>query len=140
MFEVLSVFAGGFTLQAAERLVAAVEPPEMSLDEIDAADVILRLVDRSMIVRLPGSVTQYALLETMREYGRERLTGQRLNRLRRAHAEQFARLAASTARDLFGPQHLADVRDLDLHFDELRAAYRWGLAHDIAVGAELAVG
>ncbi len=140
VFEVLSVFAGGFTLQAAERLVAAVEPPEMSLDEIDAADVILRLVDRSMIVRLPGSVTQYALLETMREYGRERLTGQRLNRLRRAHAEQFARLVASTARDLFGPQHLADVRDLDLHFDELRAAYRWGLAHDIAVGAELVGG
>ena len=65
-----------------------------------------------MVVRLPGSVTQYALLETMREYGRERLAGQRLNRLRRAHAEQFARLVASTAQDLFGPQHLSDVRDL----------------------------
>jgi ATP/maltotriose-dependent transcriptional regulator MalT len=76
----------------------------------------------------------------MREYGRERLTGQRLNRLRRAHAEQFARLASSTARDIFGPEHLSDVRDLDRHFDELRAAHRWGLDHDIAVGAELVGG
>ncbi len=140
VFNVLSVFAGTFTLEVAEGLVGAAEPPEMVLDEIDVDCVLLGLVDRSMVVRVPGSVPQYAVLEAMREYGRERLPVSRLERLRRAHALQFASMAGSTASDLFGARHLNDVRVLDQHFDELRAAHGWALAHDITVAAELVGG
>ena len=67
MLDRLSVFAGGFTLDAAEAVAAD--------DEIDAFDVLDHvgaLVDKSLVVADPGNVT-YRLLETIRQYAAGRL-------------------------------------------------------------------
>ena len=65
----LSVFAGGFTLDAAEAVAGD--------DEIDAFDVlehVSALVDKSLVVADPGEAT-YRLLETIRQYAADRLAG-----------------------------------------------------------------
>src|SRR5680860_957622 len=72
VFEMLSVFAGSFTLTAAEQLVAAIPVGQGAPDEQDVADLVLTLVDASMLVKLPGAVTQYTMLETWRSFGRDR--------------------------------------------------------------------
>jgi hypothetical protein len=73
LFERLSVFVGSFTLDGAERVAGG------RLDPAEIADVITALVDRSMLGAQPGRApTRYALLETLRLYGRERLRAPRL--------------------------------------------------------------
>jgi predicted ATPase/DNA-binding CsgD family transcriptional regulator/transcriptional regulator with XRE-family HTH domain len=63
----LSVFSGGFTLEAAE-LVARIDP----VDPAQIADLLGELVDKSMVVFDP-STERYRLLEALREFGHERL-------------------------------------------------------------------
>jgi hypothetical protein len=66
----VSVFAGGWTLEAAERICA----PDDGADS-DELDLRTRLVDKSMVVAECGAngVERYRLLETLRQYGQERL-------------------------------------------------------------------
>ena len=72
MWARLSVFAGPFTMSAAEEVCA---------DGPDAGQVmptVIRLVDKSVIVRIEaaeagGTPTQYRMLDTIREFGAERL-------------------------------------------------------------------
>ena len=67
LFERLSVFAGGFTLDAAERVGAG---GTVGRDEV--VDLLAHLVDHSMVVPGPsGGQVRYSLLETLRQYGRD---------------------------------------------------------------------
>jgi predicted ATPase/DNA-binding CsgD family transcriptional regulator len=67
VFRRLSVFAGGFTLDAAEAVVA-----DDGIDAFDVLDVLLALVDKSMLVAEEQG-PRYHLLETLRQYGAARL-------------------------------------------------------------------
>jgi predicted ATPase/class 3 adenylate cyclase len=69
LFRRLSVFAGGFQLEAAET-VGAGDP----LAETDVLDLLVRLVDKSLVIAedLAGA-TRYRMLETLRQYGKDRL-------------------------------------------------------------------
>jgi len=64
-----SVFAGGWTLEAAEAICAG--------DGVEASEILdplTRLVDKSLVIAEPhGGETRYRLLETVRQYGRDRL-------------------------------------------------------------------
>jgi len=83
-----AVFAGGFSLGAAEAVLA-----DDSLDPLDAADVLDELVRRSLVVvEQSGSATRYRLLETIRQYADEHLDAQQAER-RRAHALWYAAFA-----------------------------------------------
>ncbi len=70
LFRRLSVFAGGWTVDAAETICA---PDDSAGDEV--LDLLTRLVDKSMVVAEGGvsGVERYRLLETLRQYGQERL-------------------------------------------------------------------
>jgi predicted ATPase/DNA-binding SARP family transcriptional activator len=137
--EHFSVFASGAT----ERSVAAVCPswrdaggPE------DLADVLHALVDKSLLIatRTPAG-TRFRMLETLREYGAERLAEQGLiTAARAAHAAHFAGLVARTDPDLRGPGQLEALRLLDTEHDDVLLALRFlGDTGDAAGALRLAV-
>ena len=68
LFDRLAVFAGGFDLDRAER-----SAPTTGRRLVDAGDLLAALVDKSMVVADPRSPTRYRLLETLRQFGEERL-------------------------------------------------------------------
>ena len=142
VFEVLSAFAGRFPLMAAEQLVAALPDVASAVvasgPDRDVASTVLSLVDRSMVAAASEQPTAYALLETLRAYGRERMEARGCaEQVRRAHAELYARLAVEAEGHLYRPGHVAAVERLAAAVDELRAAAAWAVEHDVALAARL---
>jgi predicted ATPase/DNA-binding SARP family transcriptional activator len=122
----LSVFAGGFGLDAVEG-VCTVDGPGAALDDVQ------RLVEASLVtVDQDGEHTRYGLLETVREYAAERLEASgRGDELHRRHAEYFAWLAEEG----WGPLRAAATQEAWLarlrgERDNFRAALGWSLDHD----------
>ena len=118
----LSVFAGGFTLEAAEAVSAG--------PDADAADVLpllARLADRSLVVVESGRAgVRYRLLETIRRYGADRLAerGDETSRASR-HAAWLSGLAREASR-AFGTQGEHEwLERLDEERDNARAALAW---------------
>ncbi|MEU4291102.1 BTAD domain-containing putative transcriptional regulator [Kribbella sp. NPDC026596] len=122
----LAVFAGSFSLPSAEEVCAD--------DRIPAADVLDglgRLVDKSLLqVDHDGPRSRYRLLETIRQFARERLVAaHEVEPLETAHFEHFLELAC--AQD---PERSSVVverpQSLDVDHDNLRAALAWAVRHD----------
>ncbi len=119
----LAVFAGGFTLEAAEAVV-----PGGPLAPDDVLDGIAGLVQRSLVqVDQSQGDARYRLLETIRQYGLEKLEarGEALE-VRAQHRRWLSDLAATTRdRDFVG----AAIHDrLELETGNIRAALESGLA------------
>ncbi len=125
----LSVFAGSFDLDAVE----AVTSDGTTIDRADVLDLLTRLVDKSLVgVRGQGLEARYRLLETVRQYGDEKLTetGAR-DEVRRSHRDYYLRMADTYLDgDPFAEGRW--LRRFDLSYDNLRAALEWSLAHDDA--------
>ncbi|MBK6427570.1 MAG: tetratricopeptide repeat protein [Blastocatellia bacterium] len=115
----LSVFAGGFTLEAAEAVGSG--PP---VDELAVFDLLRRLVDKSLVVADEvGPAVRFRLLETVRVYAREKLfvSGEEAVRLRR-HCQWCVDLAALAHSETEGPRRDEWNRRLETDHDNLRAA------------------
>ena len=129
----MAVFSGGCTLEAIEHVCSG---GPVDLD--DVIDLVTSLVSRSLVIAddSAGS-TRYRLLETIREYGEDRLAEQgETDALVLAHARFYAHLCAQAAGNLYGPAQLVWARRLNHERDNLRAA----LANAIDIGdAALAV-
>jgi predicted ATPase len=125
VFDRLAVFAGGFTLAAATAVVSGA-----GVEAWDVVDALSGLAAKSMVVAEPsaGEHTRYQLLETLRQYGRERLDQHGdTDHWRRRHARHFAAFAAEVARGLRGRDELAWRERLLGDLDNLRSAVVWGL-------------
>ena len=124
----LSVFSGGFELEAAEAVCS-----DDALPAADIADALGSLVNKSLVIaqRSTGSL-RYSLLETIRQYGSERLlaTGSNaeLHRARAAHAHFYLQFVERAGPELFGPDQGFWLRRLDTEWDNLRAALAFFLA------------
>ena len=142
VFDTLTVFAGDFTLEAAEAVVPAGAADADPVAPVDAGDVVLSLVDRSMVAAdTTGRSTHYVVLETLRAYGRPRLEARPQARaVHHAHATYYADLAAHLGGQLFGPGHADAARAIDAAVDELRAAHAWALAEEPRLAARLVGG
>lgn len=119
----LSVFAGGFGLDAVQG-VCTIDPTGAVLDQVQ------RLVEASLVtVDEGGEPTRYGLLETVREYGLERLEASgRGDEVRRRHAEHFSTLAESGWELLRAPAtHALWLERLRTDRDNFRAALGWSL-------------
>lgn len=122
LFRRLAVFAGGWTLDAAEAVCADPELP--------AAAVLLllsRLVDKSLVgARDEGEARRYDLLETIRQYARERLeeSGEAIA-LGDRHQRWCLDLAAAGEVELTGPDQVVWLARLAAEIDNLRAALHW---------------
>ena len=119
----LAVFAGGFSLDAAERVCAA-----DALSEATVLDVIEHLVAKSLLIaeQQHETETRYRLLETIRQYASEKLVecGQ-ADATRRRHFAYFRDLAERAANTLQGPLALEWLDRLEAEHDNLRAALDW---------------
>jgi len=118
---VCAVFAGGATLEDVETVAAG-----------PVLDVLERLVVKSLVVAEPrGGEMRYRLLETIREYARERLAESGCEReIRDRHALCYARLAERADRRLRGPDQLLWIARLDEEDDNFRAALAWALQQE----------
>jgi tetratricopeptide (TPR) repeat protein len=116
----LSVFAGGFMLDAAEAVA--------SDDEIDTFDVlehVSALVDKSLVVADPGEAT-YRLLETIRQYAAGRLAASgTAEGVRARHAEYYRGVAAAQSPETRGPGDLAASDRLSADIENLRLMLDW---------------
>ncbi len=131
----LSVFAGGWTLEAAALICA--EPGEGATDILDGLG---RLVERSLVVVDHGTATRYRLLETIRQYARDRLVESgEADDLQTRHLEHFLAFAERADPALHGPDMADWLRRLGADADNLRTAIEWGLDADPERAGRLAV-
>jgi predicted ATPase/class 3 adenylate cyclase len=121
----LSVFVGGWTAATAAEVVG---DADVRLDEIALVDGLTRLVDRSLVLVDRGTTTRYRMLETIRQYAREKLiaTGE-VAEVADRHFKAFAGLAAASEGALRGPRMVDWLDRLDSEQENLVAALEWGL-------------
>jgi predicted ATPase/DNA-binding CsgD family transcriptional regulator len=111
----LSVFSGGFELEAAEMVCSG--------DGVEVLDLLSTLVDMSVVSRVGEAGSRFRMLETIRQYGAERLdesaapTG-----LRDRHLQWYADLVAKLEREWTGPDQQAWIRLMRAEHPNLRAA------------------
>jgi predicted ATPase len=131
----LSVFIGGWTLEAAEQVCA------QEGDERDILDLLTQLVDKSLVTtKLSGNDTHYSMLENTRQYARDRLieVGE-LIQMRNSHLKFFSRLAMESESKLYGAEQVACLNKLEMEFDNFRVALEWSLEEgDPELGIRLA--
>lgn len=122
------VFAGGFTLAAAEKVCAGgVVPSREVLDHLDA------LIRKSLVTvdRSRGPV-RYGLLETIRQFALQQLSDRGENGAVRArHAEVFAAESDANFDLWLSPGQRDAYHWLDREFGNLRAAFRWSVDHGL---------
>jgi predicted ATPase/class 3 adenylate cyclase len=125
LFARLSVFAGGYTLEAIEAVCDA----EGDLP-VDALDGLGSLVDENLLKQEEGvgGEPRFVMLETIHEYAREKLQeSEEAEELRRLHAQYFLSLAEEAEPQVEGPQQAAWLERLEEEHDNIRAALSWSL-------------
>jgi predicted ATPase/DNA-binding SARP family transcriptional activator len=127
LFGRLAVFAGGWTLEAAEQVCSG-----RGIEHYEFLDLLVGLVDKSLVVAGATSegAVRYRMLEPIRQYAREKLDeiGQAYE-ARDRHAEFFLALAEEAEPELDGPQQRLWVERLDVEHDNLGAALLRALEH-----------
>lgn len=125
VFRRLAVFHGGWTLSAAEGVVA-----DDTVGRAGVLDTLTRLVDRSMVIAEPGRPTRYRMLETLRQYAGDRLAESGEGDVVRArHAAYFRGVAEDAERTLRGHDQRTTLRLLREEQHNLRAALAWLSGH-----------
>ena len=117
-----AVFAGGFTLEAAEQICAG---GDVAAAEI--LDLLDSLVRKSLLsIERSDAALRYSLLETIRQFGEEQLAGLGESAATRArHAGFFAAESDAAFKLWLGPRQREAYAWLDREMANLRAAFRW---------------
>jgi predicted ATPase/DNA-binding SARP family transcriptional activator len=137
LFRRMTVFAGGFTLEGVESVCS-----DDRLKRGEILDLLGRLVDKSLVVveQSLSSATRYRMLETIREYGRQKLeeAGESVD-LQSRHLEYFVGLAEEAERNTFGAASVKYHRMLDEELDDIRTAMEWSIqTHQATMAYRLA--
>jgi predicted ATPase/class 3 adenylate cyclase len=119
----LSVFAGGFELEAAEAICAV-----GGIDAVEVLDLLGSLVDKSLVLaEHTAESVRYRLLETVRQYAAQELFksvgAAELMAIRDRHAEYYLRLAEEAGPALTGSRQRYWLCQLDADWENLRAAF-----------------
>ena len=119
----LSVFSGGWSLEAAEEVCSG-----DGVERGDLLDLLSHLVDKSLVVVEDHGrgERRYRFLESVRQYGRDRLLEHgRAERVKTRHLRFFFDLARLAEPELMGPRQASWLKQLHLEHDNLRAALDW---------------
>lgn len=137
LFARLSVFAGGCALEAVEAICDA----EADLP-VDVLEGLSSLLDKSLLRQEEeaGGEPRFVMLETLREYARERLEVRgNAEETSRLHAEYFLALAEQGESKLRQPDEATWLERLDVEHDNMRAALSWTLeSEETELGLRLA--
>lgn len=138
LFRRLSVFAGGFTFEAAEAVCGSCESGK---EPIDFLDLVTSLVDKNLLApkeHFDGAGMRFRMLEVVREYALESLKSSgEIEATRRAHAEYFLALGEEAEPHLQAVQSVDWLNRLEAEQDNLRAALSWSLENDAGLAARL---
>jgi predicted ATPase/DNA-binding SARP family transcriptional activator/DNA-binding CsgD family transcriptional regulator len=122
LFRRLSVFAGGWTLEASEAVGAG-----YGIEEGEILDLLSQLVSKSMLV-VEGDGLRYGMLEPIRRYGMEKLgAGVEADAVRRRHACWYFELAREVEPWFGGARQEVWLEQLEREYGNLRAALSWSL-------------
>ncbi len=118
----LSVFGGGWTLEAAEAICSG--------DGIEGAYVLnlqTGLVEKSLVVvETHGGEARYRLLETIRQYAQDRLLeAGEAEKVRKQHRDWYLKLVERAQPEIQGPKQTAWLERLETEHENLRAALEW---------------
>jgi predicted ATPase len=121
----LSVFAGGWTLEAAEAICAG-----EGIDVSEVLDLLTRLVEKSLVVLdATEAEPRYRMLQTIRQYAAsKRDDAVEGDSLGTRHLEHFRDLAETAEPSFFHPDQLAWYRRIDAELENIRAALEWSSA------------
>jgi predicted ATPase/class 3 adenylate cyclase len=122
LFRRLAVFAGGWTLEAAETVCSGGD-----VDESEVLGLLADLVDKSLVM-VVAEGGRYRLLETVRQYADERLTQSgESDATRSQHLAFFLAFAEKMAPELLGPEQAAGLQRLDFERENILSAHGWSL-------------
>jgi predicted ATPase/DNA-binding CsgD family transcriptional regulator len=137
VFRRLSVFAGGFTLEAAEMVCAGED-----IEEEGVLDLLSHLIDKSLVsvAEHEGAEARYRLLEIVRQDALEKLVeADEAEGARWRHARYYLALAEEAEPELSGAQEGIWLERLEAEHGNLRAALGWSLeGGDAGLGLRLA--
>jgi predicted ATPase/class 3 adenylate cyclase len=140
----LAVFAGGWTLDAAQAVCvddADLAAGAEAISEWDVFDILSSLVEKSLVsAETSDTDTRYGLLETTRAYALERLTKSgEAERIAAAHARYVLGLAQSAARTSLATSPRAWQTAFEGELDNVRAALEWTIVakNDVVLGATI---
>jgi len=120
LFERLAVFAGGFTIEAAEAVGT-----ERAIDVSNVLDLLAALVDKSLVELYAGG-GRYRMLETVRQYAQEKLDLSAAGTdARERHLDFYLALAEKAAPELWGPEQGKWLARLDLERENFLSAHAW---------------
>jgi predicted ATPase len=127
LFRRLSVFVGGWTLEAAESICSD------GLDE-EVFNLLEQLINKSLALMEGGDhETRYYMLETMRQYAAEKLVeADESDVLRDRHLAYFIELTETAEPHLIRPEQLEWFAKLDADYENLRLALEWTLSKESA--------
>jgi len=116
----LSVFSGGCTLLAAEAVCS-----EKPIESWEVFDLLSSLVDKSLVhFETSQHAPRYAMLESIRQYGLEKLSDEEVDRVRDRHLDFFEELLRA-AQVPHKDRRFAD--EIGLELDNIRSALAWSL-------------
>ena len=125
VFDRLSMFAGGCTLDAAQALCSGDDA-----DDGEVTDALASLIDKSLVVAERSQIgTRYRQLETIRQYAEERLMASGgADKARERHARYFGTFARDAGRGMWSSAEVEWAQRFEADLDNIRAAVSWAVA------------
>lgn len=140
----LSVFANGCTLRAAESICAdpSDQTSEATLYREDVLELLVKLIDKSLVAtETNAQQVRYHLFETMREFGREKLSqAGELDEILTRHLIQFAEYAEEFESHLDGTEQAKWIRITEQEHRNFHAALDYALANPEGITYGLRIG
>jgi diguanylate cyclase (GGDEF)-like protein len=134
VFRRLGVFSGSFTLEAARSVVA-----DANAEPSQALDAFFALVDKSLLVTLPGAVQRFRMLDPIQAYALNALQeAGDLHAARVAHATHFATFSGETTRSYGTTSEELWLARFEPDLDNFRAAYDWAISAQPRLAATIA--
>ena len=132
LFAYLSVFSGGFTLDAVETIFSDHFP------ETPVSDLVASLLDKSLLQSSTDSNggLRFSMLVTIRHYAKERLTRlDELSEVRNRHLAYFVNLAEHANAETQGPEQVEWMDRLETEMDNFRSTLDWCISRQNAESA-----